>query len=248
MELPKNLQEIFRTGVTYDLEGNKREVDSSVSEAEAKMLMKMVVDVKAKNTLETGVADGASAVAFCGALRKHSEGSVRHYGVDPNQYSFYGGSAIAALQKDKLDDVFELLEGPSHLMLPGLIEKNLVIDCAFIDGWHTFDYTLIDFFLIDKMLKPGGLIAFHDMYGRAKQKVLKYILTHRDYEIAKEYRIKNNESKILTIKFFIKRLLRHPALIFSWFHWTYQLNNSSGLLVIRKRNNFEPIFSFFKNF
>jgi len=50
---------------------------------------------------------------------------------------------------------------------------------AFIDGWHTFDYTFIDFFFVDQVLKDGGILAFHDMYALSKQKVLNFIKTHR---------------------------------------------------------------------
>ncbi|MBL4898763.1 MAG: class I SAM-dependent methyltransferase [Colwellia sp.] len=248
MELPAYLKEIFKSGKINDLEGNERDVGSTVSEAEAVVLMRMVIDTNARNTLETGVAYGASAMAMCEALKKYCDHGECHYGVDPNQHSEYGGAALAALKQDDLDGMFELLEGPSHLMLPLVINKNLMLDCAFVDGWHTFDYTLIDFFLIDKMLRPGGLIAFHDMNGRAKQKVLGYILSHREYEVANEYRVAKNESRIRTLKFFIARIFEQPALILSWFHWNYQLRNSSGLIVLRKKSNFEPGYTFFKRF
>ena len=146
-----------------------------------------------------------------------------------------------------LENNFSHLNGCTHEVLPSLIKNKVELDCAFVDGWHTFDYTLIDFFLIDKILRPGGMIAFHDMYGLAKQKVLRFILTHRDYEVAKEYRIKD-KSRITTLKFFIWRLKRSPILLFSWFHWTYQTKSNSGLIVLRKKSSFEPDFTFYKNF
>jgi hypothetical protein len=133
-------------------------------------------------------------------------------------------------------------------MFPGLIEKGILLDFAFVDGWHTFDYTLIDFFLIDKMLRPGGMVAFHDMYALSKQKVLGFVLSHRKYKIVHDRRVRSNESRIATLKFFLWRLKNKPRLLFSKFHWTYQLRNSSGLIVLQKLENHEPDFSFYKAF
>lgn len=246
-DLPDVLKEMYREGFAYDLRNEKRSTGGMVSESEAKILMQLIEDTHAKTSLETGVAFGASALAICKA-HKNNGGDHKHYGVDPNQFSFYGGVAIASLKKEGLSENFHLLEGPSHTMLPKLIEAGVVLDCAFIDGWHTFDYTLIDFFLIDKMLRPGGFIAFHDMYGPAKQKVLRFILSHRKYIIEKKYKVRGNEGRVRTMKFFVWRLLKYPKLLTSWYHWNYQLFNSSGLIVLRKVENYEPDYDFFKDF
>jgi predicted O-methyltransferase YrrM len=210
--------------------------------------MKIVTETKAAVTLETGVAFGASSLAICEAKRNFEATDKIHYGVDPNQSKEYGYSALVSLEKEKLDSQFRLLEGPSHLMLPRLIEDGVRLDFAFVDGWHTFDYTLIDFFLIDKMLKPGGIVAFHDMHSLSKQKVLRYILTHRKYAVLKSAKVKGNESRVKTLKFFLWRLKNRPRLLFSWFHWNYQLFNSSGLVVLKKVEGFEPDYTFYKPF
>jgi predicted O-methyltransferase YrrM len=197
--------------------------------------------------METGVAFGASAIAIC--FEKKKKGFPgKHYGVDPNQTTFYADATRYNLEKENLNDRFELLEGPSHLMLPRLIEQKVTLDFVFVDGWHTFDYTLLDFFLADKMLRKGGMIAFHDMYSPAKQRVLNFILTHRKYRIQKQYAVRGNESRVRTMKFFVWRLSRNPRLLFSWFHWRYQLFNSSGLIVLKKEEDFEPNFDFYKSF
>ena len=53
---------------------------------------------------------------------------------------------------------------------------------AFIDGWHTFDYTFIDFFYIDRILDVGGVVVFDDTNDYlAVRKVVRYALTHRAY-------------------------------------------------------------------
>ncbi len=56
------------------------------------------------------------------------------------------------------------------------------LDFAYIDGWHTFDYTLLDFFFIDKMLKPTGIVGFNDCHYPAVERVLGFVKSHRRYE------------------------------------------------------------------
>jgi len=66
-------------------------------------------------------------------------------------------------------------------MLPELIERGVTIDFAFIDGMHTFDYTVIDLFFADKLLRKGGIICIHDMELPSKRKAFRYLLGHRKY-------------------------------------------------------------------
>lgn len=247
-EYPKTLDDIFNNGYIYDLDNNKRTIDDGISQKEANVLKNILLENDISTTLEIGVAHGVSTLVFCSVLKFLNKSNSLHYGIDPNQFSDYGGAAINALKKENLEDYFKLLEGPSHLMLPELIKNNVVIDCALIDGWHTFDYTLIDFFLIDKILKQGGIILFHDMYMRSKQKVIKFIKSHRDYKIMDHYNKQLEEYNLKTLKFFMWRIWKTPALFFSKYHWLYQTKSSHGLFIIQKKSNYEPPFNFYKSF
>ncbi len=244
--LPKLIDEIINQGFTINKRGEKKQLDDAVSKGEAESIVKAMESVNAKYTLETGVAAGVSTLAITSTLK--SLGGVKHYGVDPNQTDYYGSAAILNLEKENLQDMFQLLEGPSHTQLAKLIEQNVQVDFVLIDGWHTFDYTLLDFFLADKLLRPGGIVAFHDCYGLSKQKVLKYVETHRKYEYAEEFFVRGNESRKTTLKFFIWRILNKPAFLFSKYHWKYQIRNSSGLVFMRKKEQYEPPYDFYKTF
>ncbi len=240
---------ILKNKIAFDEDGKERKIDDAISRPEAYMLYKMVIAAQPAVSIEVGLAFGISALVFCQAHNdKKTMSESIHYAVDPNQLTFYRNTAIVSVKAAGLYKYLKVLNGPSHLEIPNLLKDNIVVDCAFVDGWHTFDYTFTDFFLIDKMLRPGGYIAFHDVYGRAKQKVINFILTHRKYEIAEDLMEIESEPLVKTVKFFLWRLLRSPSLIFSWYHWKYQTKNSSGLLILRKKENFEPNFDFFKNF
>jgi hypothetical protein len=74
-----------------------------------------------------------------------------------------------------------LLEEPDFKALPCLLERGTKLDFAYIDEWHTFDYTLLDFFYIDKMLRTGGVVAFNDCGWLAVDRVLRFVQSHRKY-------------------------------------------------------------------
>jgi hypothetical protein len=67
--------------------------------------------------------------------------------------------------------------------LPELELKEIKADFAFIDGWHTFDHTLVDFFLTDKILRKGGILALDDTNWDSVRKVSMFILRNRSYKL-----------------------------------------------------------------
>jgi predicted O-methyltransferase YrrM len=299
------LEDIYRTGKCFDLAGKERKVTGAVPREDALVLQEMVRFVKAKTTLETGVAFGLSTLAICEALKERrpstdsadytDSGTVRgenwgqspgapasnsardsprfrpkHYGVDPEQNTVHGGAALASLKRAGLDSVFELLEGPSHLMLPKLLEKGVKLDLAFIDGWHTFDYTLLDFFYIDKMLRPGGVALLHDRSWPSKQKVMRFIRTHRRY---KELPVRSGENGDSPSEARVSRVASPPQerapvqspfspkwlrrVITAKWHWlrgapfgivTSAIANRPEIAAFLKLESFEPDHRFFRNF
>jgi len=75
-----------------------------------------------------------------------------------------------------------LIEEPDYLALPKLLSAGSKIDFSYIDGWHTFDYALLDFWYIDKILNINGAVAFNDCGLRSVNKVIKFVQSHRDYK------------------------------------------------------------------
>jgi predicted O-methyltransferase YrrM len=240
------LDKVFLSKKTLNIEGREIPFNSGINPEEAKKLIEVINLKKPINTLEIGLAMGSSAVCFL-ETKKQFTNSRMHYAIDPNQFKDYDGAGVKIINDHNLSINFKLLEGKTHDVFHYFFEKNIVLDMAFIDGWHTFDYTLIDFFFIDQILRPGGVIAFHDMYALSKIKVLKYILTHRDYRIMTEH-ILVEPKKFKTIKFLLWRIYRNPLLIFSRFFWKFQIKSPFGLIFIEKKSNYEPNFDFYKSF
>ena len=63
-----------------------------------------------------------------------------------------------------------------------MIEKGSQADFVYIDGNHNFDYVMVDFFLADKLLSPGGVVAFNDAGWRSVHKVIRLLQKFRDYD------------------------------------------------------------------
>ena len=71
-------------------------------------------------------------------------------------------------------------------MLCRCLSKAGKFDFIFIDGNHRFDDVLVDFYLSDQLISPGGLIVFDDMWMRSVRTTINFILTNRQYKIAQQ--------------------------------------------------------------
>jgi hypothetical protein len=78
---------------------------------------------------------------------------------------------------------FEWVEDYSIHALSRLIKQKKKFDFIFIDGNHRFDDVLVDFYLSDQLLSPGGLIAFDDMWMASVRTVVNFIKSNRQYNI-----------------------------------------------------------------
>jgi predicted O-methyltransferase YrrM len=244
------LQRILTTGTTTDAAGRVHRVDDAVSAAEAAVLAHLVRRLDARVTLETGTAFGVSALAICTALAALPATTPprSHYGIDPVQTAQYGSAALAALERADLAGYFTLLEGPSHLELPALLAAGVQLDFAFIDGWHTFDYKLLDFFYIDKMLRPGGIVALHDYQWESTQKVVRFALTHRRYVFRAAHKKLLPRADTLL---HLARVLKAVALRRGKKALLYNLRGLQGapnMAILTKHEQYEPNYDFFESF
>jgi len=184
-KLNKVLEEIQSTGTTKTPGGKTIKVHGNIDYRKSKILTHLVQEIKPLSSLEVGLAYGVSALTICDALPKTAQS--RHIIIDPhqNRKPVWGGIGLYNLKRAGFEDLIEFYEQPSYRALPILESRNTKIDFAFIDGWHTFDYTLVDFFYIDKILNTGGLVAFDDADWPSVRGVCRFIATNLDYSVYK---------------------------------------------------------------
>lgn len=153
---------------------------SPIPREEGEFLQEIIRRLKPRTTLEVGLAFGVSALYVCDALAEVQ--AERHIVIDPNQFKGgWGGVGMHNLKTAGFESLIEFYGLPSYLALPQLVAEGRKIDFAFIDGWHTFDYVLVDFFYIDKLLREGGVVVFDDANYPSIRKVCRYAVTNRAY-------------------------------------------------------------------
>lgn len=179
------LRELLETGTSPTPDGGSVPLHSAITEKEAALLSEAVSELKASTTLEVGLAFGVSALAICDALPDAP--GARHIVIDPHQHhpEMWRGAGLHNLERAGFGDRIEFHAEPSHRVLPRLEEKGEAIDFAFIDGFHTFDYVLTDFFYVDRMLRVGGAVAFDDAEWPAIRRVVRFAASNLHYRVWK---------------------------------------------------------------
>ena len=152
------------------------------------MFLKSIVsEIKPRVSLEVGLGYGISALFICEALSQLPDS--RHIVIDPHQirpgakHISFEGAGLENLKRAGYGPLIEFHDAPSHLALPALVSQDLKIDFALIDGWHTFDFASVDFFYVDRLLRPGGVVAIDDTDFPSVWKLCRYITSNRAYSV-----------------------------------------------------------------
>jgi predicted O-methyltransferase YrrM len=164
------------------IDGQLRQLHSNIDEAEGKFIQNVIRELKPKCSIEIGCAYGISSLFICEALA--DVGAERHIIIDPYQLgsghegpdSGYEGIGLLNLKRAGLDRIVDFHAELSFRCLPRLLEQGVKADFAFVDGMHTFDYAFADFFFLDKMLGPGGVVIFDDLGYPSIRKLCRYIV------------------------------------------------------------------------
>lgn len=167
--------------------GESRPLHSAITVDEGLFIQDVIQQNKPRFSLEVGCAYGVSSLFICQALK--DVGAERHIIVDPFQLgndhtgsdAGYEGIGLANLERAGLSSFIKFYPELSYRCLPWLEREGCRLDFAFIDGMHTFDYVLVDFFYIDKMLNVGGVIIFDDLSYPSIRKACRYILRNLPY-------------------------------------------------------------------
>lgn len=174
--------------------GDARLRASGISLAEGEFLHSVLRSSSAERTIEIGCAFGISSLFICDAIREKN--SPHHVIVDPNQSTEYGGQGIARLKEAQIS-FFELIEKPSEVALPRLLEEGRHFDFGFVDGYHTFDHTLLDFYYLDRLIPKGGYVVIDDNQIPPVAKAIRYIARYPNYRLVGAVRERGTQRKVL---------------------------------------------------
>ena len=196
--MDETINKIFDTGRVRGQSGKIHELHSAIDREEGEFLYSLIIsDASIVQTLEIGCAFGLSSLFICSALQGRHGAS--HTIIDPFQNTQWDGTGIRNLAEAGYD-FFTLIENKSEIALPQLLDKfEGRLDFIFIDGWHTFDHTLLDCFYATRLLRVGGYLAIDDISFPSVCRAIDFLSNYPCYEHygSVDYERKKSWKKIL---------------------------------------------------
>jgi predicted O-methyltransferase YrrM len=175
------IEDIYSSGTVVGKTGCIHQLHSAIDREEGEFLYQTIAnDSSIARTLEVGCAFGLSSLYICEAIRGRE--GAKHIMIDPYQNTDYDGVGLENLQKAHVDYA-ELIENGSEFALPGMLQSGQgQYDFIFLDGWHTFDHTLLDAYYATRLLRVGGILALDDTDWESVGRVADFLLSYPCYE------------------------------------------------------------------
>jgi len=162
-------------------DGARHPLHSELPPEEGAVLQHWFRESAATRLLEIGCAYGISSLYLCEVMACRDMHC--YHLIDAYQSRDWHGVGRRNLRMACPLSDFVLHEELSELCLPRLLAQGECYDFVFVDGWHSFDHVMLEFFYINRMLAPGGIIVFDDVHLPALQKVLAHAATYPCYEV-----------------------------------------------------------------
>jgi predicted O-methyltransferase YrrM len=176
------IDRIYAEEKVYSPDGKEVRLHSCITPDEGELLSDLIrKDETVKKTLEVGFAQGMSALYICQAI--DGRPGATHTALDPFQREGWQSVGLANIERSGFKG-FRLIEERSEFALPSLCkEAEGTFDLILVDGWHTFDHTLVDCFFATRLLRVGGYLVIDDISMRPVHRCLEYLLTYPCYEL-----------------------------------------------------------------
>jgi predicted O-methyltransferase YrrM len=244
------IDEIYETGIVRDSSGNEYKLSAEIDSAEGDFLYQLISsDDSITKTLEVGCAFGLSSLHICEALRNRSGAS--HVIIDPKQIDVWHGVGITHLERAGIG-FFDFICEPSELALPDLLRsRSESFDLIFIDGWHTFDQTMLDMFYANRLVRLGGYIVIDDCNWKSVAAAVSYYSNYPAYERLREPAMATRKWKMRFSK--ASRTLLPPyiahAILPSGLHnYIYRRIGYPSMVAFQKVGQDTRSWTWFKNF
>jgi len=156
------------------------ELPVAVDDAEGAWLQRVVADIEPNVSLEIGCAYGVSSLYICESLAGLAHPAT-HIVIDPFQRTQWRGIGLTHLRDAGFSSFVDFREERSEIELPRLLAAGVTIDFAFVDGRHTFDQVMLEFYYLNRLLRIGGVIAFDDADRRSVNRAVRHALTYPCY-------------------------------------------------------------------
>src|SRR5262249_13812896 len=134
----------------------------SLPERDGDALRDLLLAEGVETVVEVGLAYASSALAIGEALVAGGTADPVHVVIDPLQSSDWHDVGRRLLEDAGLAPMVRMLEEPSSLALPQLVQDGVRADAAFVDGSHRFHEVFLDLAYLRRIVRPGGLVVLDD--------------------------------------------------------------------------------------
>jgi predicted O-methyltransferase YrrM len=173
------LERILMSGVVTDGHSTSP-LHSQISPGEGRFIGEVIATVQPSRSLEIGMAYGVSTLFICDALATLNKPTL-HIVIDPFQTVQWHGIGLRNVSEAGYEKLVQFHEERAEFVLPRLAAEGTQVELAFVDGWHTFDQVVTEFYFINRMLAIGGVVIFDDADLPGVNRVLRHILTYAAY-------------------------------------------------------------------
>ncbi len=156
------IDRIHKIGTTKNKTNTPQTLQSTI-EKQMGAFISMIIknDLSIKKTLEISSNYGFSALHVCSATKDRP--GAHHTIIDPIQTARGDRTYIQNLSEAGIAG-FHLVEKRSEFALPELAQTQMgQFDFIFLDGWHTFDHSLLDCHYATRLLRVGGYLVVGDL-------------------------------------------------------------------------------------
>jgi predicted O-methyltransferase YrrM len=176
------IEEIYQHGyVIGDDDVRYSIAPMSVAPWRGEFVRNLCLAERATSSVEVGMAWGLSTLHVIEALLTNGATGRAHVVIDPMQSSRFHNAARRSLRDNGVEAMVEFHEAPSDLVLPRLISEGRQFDFAFIDGDHRFEAAFLDVVLVDRLLRPGGVVAIDDTWSHPVYLACKFLEVYFHY-------------------------------------------------------------------
>jgi caffeoyl-CoA O-methyltransferase len=132
-------------------------------------IFSLIKMIGAKNVMEIGVFEGYTSLRMVEALPKDG----KFTGIDINDYLKHDLKSIGP--------EIDFILGESITVMQSMNPQQF--DFIFVDGDHSFANIMPEFKEVAKLIKPGGIIAYHDTIHLPDVKKLMNYISKKNYNV-----------------------------------------------------------------
>ena len=225
-----HIDDFYSSAFKHDCEGGLSYRGGSPRKQECELLARLVLQLKPVATLDWGLGDGAVCMAIVLARRELGI-SGRHISLDPFQQMIAKNVGLIQLQSRGLWEDVDFREDRSEKFLVEAAKSNRAFDFIFVDGDHSFDSKISDAHLANRVLKPDGIIAFHDALFDSTAAAVSLLMKHHAYSLL--------NSSVEPKWKIVARCIRHAARLGIRYTWEVVPRLGLSIAVLRKPSRTE---------